>query len=93
MRSIATRIDDIAGRGESDPPLKVRRYLDTRFGKLKVQGKYFVRVGMGMAHCGCSPPTSCREDLTENPTFLPTAPKLRAGLKEPQSIDATKMRQ
>ena len=46
---ITTRIDDILGCGESDTLLRVRNYLERRFGELAAQEKSFAHVGMGLS--------------------------------------------
>ena len=44
-----THIDDILGCGEPGVMDKLRQFLELRFGKLKVQEKQFVHVGMELA--------------------------------------------
>ena len=43
---ITTHTDDFSRRGEPDAFLKARRFVETRFGKLKVQQKSSVRAGV-----------------------------------------------
>ena len=56
--------------------MKVRRYTEKRFGKLKVQGQPFVHAGMDLTQRDDVSVTLTQEDFTENLKFPPTFPKL-----------------
>ena len=79
---MTTHIDDILSCGEPGFFLEARRFSARRFGKPKVQGKSFVRVGMELVQEHDFSATSAQEDFTKNMQCLPTFPKLRAGRKD-----------
>ena len=62
-----------------------------RFGKLQVRRKTLARVGAGSAQGDDFSVALAQGALTKNLKFLPTSPKLRAGRREPLSMDETKM--
>ena len=61
-----TQIDDISGCGEPGLQLKARRFLEKRFGKLKVQDESFVNVGIELAQGRNFSVTLARADFTKN---------------------------
>ena len=62
-------------------------FLEERLGKLKVQEKSFAHVGMERAQREDFSASLTREDFTKNLKFLPTSPELRAGRREPLSLE------
>ena len=87
--AIATHIDHISGRGEPDLLFEARRFLEKRFGKLRVQEMPLARVGVEVAQGHDFSATLTQEDFTEDLKLSPTSPKLREGRKEPPSTDET----
>ena len=69
--AITTQIDDISGCGGPHLLLQARYFLGNRFGKLEVQGKSFVCVGVELSqeHDFCV--TLTQEDFAENPKVPP----------------------
>ena len=84
VRAIAAHIDDISGCGEPDLLSGVRSSLEERFGKLKVQDKFFRARGHGSGPGGRLPngvnPGGLREE-SEIPSYVPkTARRLEGTL-------------
>ena len=78
-----THIDDVLGCGKPDQLSKVWRSLE----------KSCVCVGVKLEQEVAFSVTSPQDDFPRNPKFLPTSPMMRAGRREPSSMDDTEMRQ
>ena len=70
IRAPITHIAGISGRGEPDLLLKVRNFSELCHGKLDIQGKSFVRVGMELTQEDGPPATLTQEDFAKDAELL-----------------------
>ena len=91
MGVFATHIDDILGCGEPGVMDKLRQFSELRFGRLKVQEKQFVHVGMELAQDSSFSVTLTQKDFTEKLKPLGTSPRLWAARQKLLSPEDVKL--
>ena len=87
MKILDSHIDDISGCGMHGVLDCARKFLQKRFGVLKLQESDFVHVGMELSQGSDFSVSLTQSAFTENLLPMDTSPSLWADRQKPLSID------